>query len=44
VAAELGTRNLFVGGALKERFWKQALSASRLMHSFERLKVELESR
>jgi ADP-heptose:LPS heptosyltransferase len=36
--------NLFVGGALKERFWKQALRASRVMHSFERLKVELELR
>lgn len=37
-------RNLFVGGALKERFWKQPLSASRVMHSFERLMVELELR
>jgi ADP-heptose:LPS heptosyltransferase len=35
-------RNLFVFGALKERFWKQALSASRVMHSFERLAGELD--
>ncbi|MGF6772379.1 ADP-heptose:LPS heptosyltransferase [Paraburkholderia sp. GAS199] len=33
-------RNVFVGAALKERYWKFALTARRVLRSFEQLKLE----
>lgn len=36
--------NLFVVGALKERYWKLALTGSRVLRSFERLRLDEERR
>jgi len=36
--------NLFVIGALKERFWKLALTGSRVLRSFDRLRLEEQPR
>lgn len=36
--------NLLLGGALKERYWKTALTDSRVLRSFDRLRLEVEPR
>jgi ADP-heptose:LPS heptosyltransferase len=36
--------NLLLGGALKERYWKAALTDGRVLRSFDRLRLEVDPR